>query len=143
MTAACTGLAILAAACGGNPGFDERAEASCERAHDAGRSLSKPSPLEPFGSPERIVYGEKMVSLFETMLAEMKALTPPATQSATMDRFLDTIDKAVDYLRQGIDVAQARDVRKAERLGVALEANWRSADRFAGELNLSECAFLS
>lgn len=139
----CSGLVILASGCGGTPTFHDQAQASCERAYDAGRAVSKPSAFEPFGSRERIAYGRRMMPIFETMLSDMRALTPPADQSATMGRFTKALNEAVDDMREAIVVAEARDQRRAQQLGIELEADWKTAKEFAKELDLSDCEFLA
>jgi hypothetical protein len=134
---------MMAGGCGDAITFKERAQEDCKRTYDAGRSVPEPSGLEPFGSPARIAYARKVLPPFETLLRQMRALTPPADKAATMRSFTAALSKAIDDNRAAIVAVRARDVRAAQRLGIEIDADWHRADRLAARLGLSECDFLA
>jgi len=124
----------------GSLAFHDRAQTICRQAHVAGGNV--PVPASSAGNPERTAYGRTILTTFESMLGDMRALAPPADRAAEMKQFVLALGRAIDTFGEEISAVERRDDEQALQLGTVLSTDWATAGALARQLGFSECSFL-
>ena len=134
-----TGLAAVAAACGG----DERL--SREELQTKGNAICSKydKQIDAIGTPTSVEevpeYVNKALPIVEKEIDEMKALTPPEEDQETFDQMIAEAEKTVEAGRDLGEAAEKNDDAAIEKALNAGNTASDRADQHAQKLGLDAC----
>lgn len=155
--AAAVVAAVLVAGCGGGGGSSTSTTTSGEvltkqeliAQGDAicGQALQKFQKLQqnpPTTAEDAATLTQQLIDITEAELSQLRDLNPPASLQSSLDDYLDSLDKNVAVLRQGLKAAQQSDAsgyakaqaktvsQQVERLQLARAVGFKECSRPAG-----------
>lgn len=149
--------AVLVAGCGGGSGSSTSTTTSGEpltkqeliAQGDAicAQALQKFQQLQqnpPTTAEDAATLTQQLIDITEAELSQLRDLSPPASLQSSLDDYLDSLDKNVAVLKQGLKAAQQNDAsgyakaqaktvsQQVERLQLARAVGFKECSRPAG-----------
>ncbi|MFN2468456.1 MAG: hypothetical protein ABR521_10070 [Gaiellaceae bacterium] len=138
-------LALAAAGCGGDDGGGGDRLTKAEYAAQANEICADfNAKIEDLGTPENMEqladFTEKAIPIFEDGISDLRALNPPEELQATVDRWLESADVALERIRRVLEAAQDGDEAAVGRLSQEAEAAEKGSDALARQIGANTCA---
>jgi hypothetical protein len=137
---AAAALAATLAACGGGSAhpskasFIKRADAICLKGSAAQSALSQPS-----SSNQLLGYVKRIYAIERGVVSDVRALTPPSGDQATVGSMLDNVDKALAF-ESNVEAAAATANQSQINDAQALGAKYlNQANTAAARYGFKEC----
>ena len=114
--------------------FKTKANAACQRYKDASDKLADPQSFEDIAE-----LAPKAQAQFDTLIDDLKALTPPKEWQDEYDALVASAEQAKQALGDLRDAAKAKAAKRIEEIGKKAQAASEKKDAVATKLGLTTC----
>jgi hypothetical protein len=139
---ALTLLLLVLAGCGGGGGgqpltreeYASKADAICGKYNQQVNALANPKSLSDLGD-----VADKTLPILDNAISDLKKLTPPASEKATSDQWLEQVQNLKDDLQEIRDKAKSNDVAGVQSVVPKAQDHNSKSNALATELGMSVC----
>jgi hypothetical protein len=139
---ALTLLLLVLAGCGGGGGgqpltreeYASKADAICGKYNQQVNALANPKSLSDLAD-----VADKTLPILDNAISELKKLTPPASEKATSDQWLEQVQNLKDDLQEIRDKAKSNDVAGVQSVVPKAQDHNSKSNALATELGMSVC----
>lgn len=118
------------------PKYIAQANASCATA--LAEALAVKAPLEKSG-PNAVRYLDRVLSIFDDMIRDLKALAPPPADKATISSLIGSADTSLEQGQRARDALARNDLQGYAAADEASNAAGDEASRIAGDYGIAAC----
>lgn len=133
---------LVLAGCGGGGGGQEltkeeyasKADAICGKYNQQVNALANPKSLSDLAD-----VADKTLPILDNAIGDLKKLTPPASEKATSDQWLEQVRNLKDDLQEIRDKAKGNDMQGVQSVVPKAQDHNSKSNALATELGMSVC----
>lgn len=133
---------LVLAGCGGGGGgqpltkeqYASKADAICGKYNHQVNALANPKSLSDLAD-----VADRTLPILDSAIRDLKKLTPPASEKATSDQWLEQVRNLKDDLQEIRDKARSNDIKGVQSVVPKAQDHNSKSNALATELGMSVC----